>query len=164
MASEDAYEALADEYKRVLDALGDQARHRFEALASKLDLRGPAARDRLVDALGVVVEGYADQATAAAEMYLQNLQGLGEAITWTAADPPDPRQIESIVGRALGEAGRGDVAAALATLGGKLHTANDFDAFVQSILSNARSGDHILVMSNGGFGGIHEKLLAKLAG
>lgn len=116
MASEEAYEALADEYKRVLDALGDQARHRFEALASKLDLRGPAARDRLVDALGVVVEGYADQATAAAEMYLQGLQGLGEAITWTAAEPPDPRQIESIVGRALGEAGRGDVAGALARI------------------------------------------------
>ena len=57
-----------------------------------------------------------------------------------------------------------DVAAALAPLGGKLHTGNDFDAFVQSILSNARSGDHILVMSNGGFGGIHQKLLDGLAG
>ena len=56
-----------------------------------------------------------------------------------------------------------DVAAALAPLGGKLHTANDFDAFVQSILSNAQSGDHILVMSNGGFGGIHQKLLDGLA-
>lgn len=56
-----------------------------------------------------------------------------------------------------------DVAAALAPLGGKLHTANDFDAFVQSILSNARNGDHILVMSNGGFGGIHQKLLDGLA-
>ena len=56
-----------------------------------------------------------------------------------------------------------DVAAALAPLGGKLHTANDFDAFVQSILSNAQSGDHILVMSNGGFGGIHQKLLNGLA-
>ena len=56
-----------------------------------------------------------------------------------------------------------DVAAALAPLGGKLHTGNDFNAFVQSILSNARSGDHILVMSNGGFGGIHQKLLDGLA-
>ena len=56
-----------------------------------------------------------------------------------------------------------DVAAALAPLGGKLHTANDFNAFVQSILSTARSGDHILVMSNGGFGGIHQKLLDGLA-
>ena len=52
-----------------------------------------------------------------------------------------------------------DVAAALAPLGSKLHTGNDFDTFVQSILSNAKSGDHILVMSNGGFGGIHQKLL-----
>lgn len=57
-----------------------------------------------------------------------------------------------------------DVAAALAPLGSKLHTGNDFDTFVQSILSNARSGDHILVMSNGGFGGIHQKLLDGLAG
>ena len=56
-----------------------------------------------------------------------------------------------------------DMAAALAPLGGKLHTGNDFDAFVQSILSNAKSGDHILVMSNGGFGGIHQKLLDGLA-
>ena len=56
-----------------------------------------------------------------------------------------------------------DVAAALAPLGGKLHTGNDFDAFVQRILSNAKSGDHILVMSNGGFGGIHQKLLDGLA-
>ena len=56
-----------------------------------------------------------------------------------------------------------DVAAALAPLGSKLYTGNDFDAFVQSILSNAKSGDHILVMSNGGFGGIHQKLLDGLA-
>ena len=56
-----------------------------------------------------------------------------------------------------------DVAAALAPLGGKLHTGNDFNAFVQSILSTAQSGDHILVMSNGGFGGIHQKLLDSLA-
>ncbi|WP_225747464.1 UDP-N-acetylmuramate:L-alanyl-gamma-D-glutamyl-meso-diaminopimelate ligase [Eikenella sp. Marseille-P7795] len=56
-----------------------------------------------------------------------------------------------------------DVAATLAPLGGKLHTGNDFAAFVQSILSHAESGDHILVMSNGGFGGIHQKLLDGLA-
>lgn len=52
-----------------------------------------------------------------------------------------------------------DVAAALAPLGGKAHIGRDFDAFVHSILQAAQSGDHILVMSNGGFGGIHQKLL-----
>lgn len=56
-----------------------------------------------------------------------------------------------------------DVAAALAPLGGKLHTGRDFDTFVHSILQAAQSGDHILVMSNGGFGGIHQKLLNALA-
>jgi len=30
------------------------------------------------------------------------------------------------------------------------------------IVQAARSGDHILVMSNGAFGGFHEKLLAAL--
>ena len=37
------------------------------------------------------------------------------------------------------------------------------DQLVDKIVSSAKSGDHILVMSNGGFEGIHGKLLAKLA-
>jgi UDP-N-acetylmuramate: L-alanyl-gamma-D-glutamyl-meso-diaminopimelate ligase len=34
---------------------------------------------------------------------------------------------------------------------------------VQRIAAATRPGDHVLVMSNGGFGGIHGKLLAALA-
>ncbi len=56
-----------------------------------------------------------------------------------------------------------DVADALAPLGGKLHTGKDFDAFTAAVAAEARPGDHILVMSNGGFGGIHDKLLDLLA-
>lgn len=56
-----------------------------------------------------------------------------------------------------------DVAAALSPLDGKLYTNKDFDAFVAAIVAEARSGDHILAMSNGSFGGIHDKLLAALA-
>ena len=37
------------------------------------------------------------------------------------------------------------------------------EAMVGEIVAEARSGDHILVMSNGGFGGIHAKLLDALA-
>jgi len=37
------------------------------------------------------------------------------------------------------------------------------DAIVAEVVQVARSGDHILVMSNGGFGGIHQKLLDKLS-
>ncbi|ENW6275427.1 hypothetical protein GVH57_000492 [Neisseria gonorrhoeae] len=55
-----------------------------------------------------------------------------------------------------------DVAEALAPLGCRLRVGKDFDTFVAEIVKNARTGDHILVMSNGGFGGIHTKLLDAL--
>lgn len=57
-----------------------------------------------------------------------------------------------------------DAGAALAPLGAKAQTGRDFDAFMHNIAAAARNGDHILVMSNGGFGGIHDRLLALLAG
>ncbi|MDP1525442.1 MAG: UDP-N-acetylmuramate:L-alanyl-gamma-D-glutamyl-meso-diaminopimelate ligase [Rhodocyclaceae bacterium] len=56
-----------------------------------------------------------------------------------------------------------DAAAALAPLGNKAETHQDLAALVASIVSASSPGDHILVMSNGGFGGIHDKLLAALA-
>jgi UDP-N-acetylmuramate: L-alanyl-gamma-D-glutamyl-meso-diaminopimelate ligase len=40
---------------------------------------------------------------------------------------------------------------------------NDLDAIVKTISEMAKSGDHILVMSNGGFGGVHGKILHALA-
>ncbi len=56
-----------------------------------------------------------------------------------------------------------DVAQALAPLGEKLCTHTDIDALVAQLIQEARAGDVLLVMSNGGFGGIHQKLLAGLA-
>ena len=56
-----------------------------------------------------------------------------------------------------------DAAAALAPLGDKAQTRDDLDALVREICAAARPGDHILVMSNGGFGGIHQKLLDALS-
>ena len=56
-----------------------------------------------------------------------------------------------------------DVGAALAPLGGKVSVHDNLDALVAAIVAAAKPGDHVLVMSNGGFGGIHDKLLAALA-
>ena len=39
----------------------------------------------------------------------------------------------------------------------------DMNMLVKSIISYAQPGDHILVMSNGSFGGIHELLIEQLA-
>ncbi|MBJ2136924.1 UDP-N-acetylmuramate:L-alanyl-gamma-D-glutamyl-meso-diaminopimelate ligase [Paraglaciecola agarilytica] len=40
---------------------------------------------------------------------------------------------------------------------------DDLEILEKSILSYAKPGDHILIMSNGGFGGIHQHLLQKLS-
>ncbi len=55
-----------------------------------------------------------------------------------------------------------DAAAALAPLQDKAATFDDLAALVSAVASAARPGDHVLVMSNGGFGGVHGKLLAAL--
>ena len=39
---------------------------------------------------------------------------------------------------------------------------DDLNELIESIAAVAKTGDQILVMSNGGFGGIHEKLLTRL--
>ena len=57
-----------------------------------------------------------------------------------------------------------DAAEALAPLGARARTYEVLDALVMDVAAAALPGDHILVMSNGGFGGVHQKLLDALAG
>jgi len=56
-----------------------------------------------------------------------------------------------------------DVRGALAPLGGKAVVKDDLNELIEAIAASAKPSDHVLVMSNGGFGGIHEKLLKRLA-
>jgi UDP-N-acetylmuramate: L-alanyl-gamma-D-glutamyl-meso-diaminopimelate ligase len=55
-----------------------------------------------------------------------------------------------------------DAAEVLAPLGEKASVEDDLEQLVAQIAGAARAGDQVLVMSNGGFGGIHEKLLTAL--
>ncbi len=55
-----------------------------------------------------------------------------------------------------------DAGAVVAALGSRARLAGDIDALVRDLVAAARPGDQILVMSNGGFGGLHGKLLAAL--
>ena len=55
-----------------------------------------------------------------------------------------------------------DARSALSPLGNKAIVEEDLGTLIAKITAAARPGDHILVMSNGGFGGIHEKLLKQL--
>jgi UDP-N-acetylmuramate: L-alanyl-gamma-D-glutamyl-meso-diaminopimelate ligase len=56
-----------------------------------------------------------------------------------------------------------DAAQALSPMGAQAVVADSVDKLVAALLARARPGDHVLVMSNGGFGGIHDKLLAALS-
>jgi len=47
--------------------------------------------------------------------------------------------------------------------GNKLRCFSDIEALVAQVVHDGLPGDHILVMSNGGFGGIHDKILGRLA-
>ena len=55
-----------------------------------------------------------------------------------------------------------DAAEALASMGARAHTADNIDVLVAQVKAAAQPGDHVLCMSNGGFGGVHAKLLQTL--
>jgi len=56
-----------------------------------------------------------------------------------------------------------NVAESLQSLGSKISNHDSLDQLIAAIVDNAHPGDHVLIMSNGDFGGIHEKLLKALA-
>jgi UDP-N-acetylmuramate: L-alanyl-gamma-D-glutamyl-meso-diaminopimelate ligase len=55
-----------------------------------------------------------------------------------------------------------DAPALFAPLGQKVRCFTELEALIAAVAAEARSGDHVLVMSNGGFGGIHKRLLDRL--
>lgn len=52
--------------------------------------------------------------------------------------------------------------AALAALGSRLGLYDDYDALVAGLAAHLAPGDHVVFMSNGGFGGVRQKLTAAL--
>jgi UDP-N-acetylmuramate: L-alanyl-gamma-D-glutamyl-meso-diaminopimelate ligase len=56
-----------------------------------------------------------------------------------------------------------DATAALSPLGDKAVVSANLGDLVEAIAQAAHAGDHVVCMSNGGFGGVHEKLLKRLA-
>jgi len=150
--------------ERGIDALS-----RFRGVARRMQLRGEAAGVRVYDdfahhptAIATTLEGlrrsvgrgriFAVLEPRSATMRLGVHQGalagaLGAADEIWLYAPPD-----------LGW----DVRAALAPLGARAHVAEDLDGLVNSLAAHLAAGDHALIMSNGGFGGVHTRLLEAL--
>jgi UDP-N-acetylmuramate: L-alanyl-gamma-D-glutamyl-meso-diaminopimelate ligase len=57
-----------------------------------------------------------------------------------------------------------DVDAVARALGQRAQVRRDIDTLARDLARSVRGGEHVLIMSNGGFGGLHGKLLAALRG
>jgi UDP-N-acetylmuramate: L-alanyl-gamma-D-glutamyl-meso-diaminopimelate ligase len=57
-----------------------------------------------------------------------------------------------------------DAEAVLRPLGPRARSFSDLGGLVAAVVADARPGDHVLVMSNGSFGGVHGKLLQAIEG
>jgi UDP-N-acetylmuramate: L-alanyl-gamma-D-glutamyl-meso-diaminopimelate ligase len=150
-------------------AEGLAALARFEGIKRRLELRGTAG--------GVTVyDDFAHHPTAIATTVDGLRRAVGSARIIAVLEPRSNTMKLGAVKDALPGSLAGadltfcyagklgwDQAAALAPLGAKAAVYDDFEALVAAIVKEARAGDHILAMSNGGFGGIHDKLLQRLA-
>ncbi len=120
----------------------DDFAHHPTAITTTLEgLRAKVDSDRILAVLeprsntmklGIMKAALPDSLTAADQVYC-----YGANLGWNAAE-------------------------ALAPLGDKARVFDDLDKLVSQLVADARPGDHVLMMSNGGFGGIHAKLLDAL--
>ncbi|MBE0623637.1 MAG: UDP-N-acetylmuramate:L-alanyl-gamma-D-glutamyl-meso-diaminopimelate ligase [Burkholderiales bacterium] len=141
---------------------------RFESVKRRMELRGTAA--------GVAVyDDFAHHPTAIATTVAGLRRKVGKARILAVLEPRSNTMKLGVMKDALpGSLAEADLvycysanlgwnpAGALAPLGAKAACYDDLDALVRAIAGAARPGDQVLVMSNGGFGGIHQKLLERI--
>ena len=149
--------------KEALEALA-----RFQGIKRRLELRGSAR--------GVsVYDDFAHHPTAIRETIAGLRQRERNGRVLAVFEPRSNTLKQGVLKEALPGSFEGadrvyihsaglawDARAVFAPLGMRARCEPDLSALVGLIAAEARAGDHILVMSNGGFGGIHQKLLAAL--
>jgi UDP-N-acetylmuramate: L-alanyl-gamma-D-glutamyl-meso-diaminopimelate ligase len=142
---------------------------RFDSVKRRMELRGVAA--------GVAVyDDFAHHPTAIAATVAGLRRKVGTSRILAVLEPRSNTMklgiMKDAIAGSLAEADQvycysanlgWNPAGALAPLGAKAFCHNDLDALVTAITTEAKPGDQVLVMSNGGFGGIHQKLLDRLA-
>jgi UDP-N-acetylmuramate: L-alanyl-gamma-D-glutamyl-meso-diaminopimelate ligase len=150
---------------------GIAALARFKGVARRMQLRGEAAGVRVYD-------DFAHHPTAIASTLDGLRRSVGRARIIAVLEPRSQTMRlgvhQETLSAALGSADQvwvyappdlgWDVRAALAPLGKRAHLAADLDALVTALAGELVAGDHALIMSNGGFGGVHARLLEALSG
>lgn len=150
--------------------VGIEALHRFANVKRRMEIRGCVNQITVYDdfahhptAIATTLAGLrvklgTDARILAVLEPRSNTMKLG---VMKAQLPESLRQADAVFAYAGGI--DWDLPASLAPLGQRATIMQDLGQLVDRIVQMARPGDHILVMSNGGFGGIHERLLQALA-
>ena len=160
---------LAARHVGVPPAQGLDALSRFENVKRRMEVRGEVRGVTVYDdfahhptAIATTVAGLRRKVGGARILAVleprSNTMKLG---TMKAQLPDSLREVDAAFCYA-GNLGW-DAREALAPMGERAVVEEDLGRLVDQVVIAARPGDHILVMSNGGFGGIHGKLLAALA-
>jgi UDP-N-acetylmuramate: L-alanyl-gamma-D-glutamyl-meso-diaminopimelate ligase len=145
----------AAEHVGVAPELASQALSKFTNVRRRLELRGESSGIKVYD-------DFAHHPTAIRTTVDGLRRSVGSARILAVLDPRSNTLEEADM--SFCHQGNLDWSAqeALAPLGNKACVQPTIAALVQAICQVAQPGDHVLCMSNGGFGGVHEKLLAAL--
>ena len=150
-------------------AVGLRALETFKGVRRRLEIRGTVRGITVIDdfahhptAIRVTLEGLRQRVGAARILAVLEPRSNTMKLGTMKAQLPGSLAEADVVFCYANQLGW-DPAEALASLGARARTFGDLDALLGAIIGGARAGDQILVMSNGGFGGIHQKLLDGLA-
>jgi len=163
----------AAEHVGVEAAAGIEALSRFGGVKRRMELRGTVDGVRVYDdfahhptAIDTTIAGLRRQVGEARILAVLEPRSNTMKLGTMAARLPDALKQADLVfcfGTHEGKHALGwNPAEVLAPLGERATSHDDLDALVRAVTAAARPGDNILVMSNGGFGGVHGKLLDAL--
>jgi UDP-N-acetylmuramate: L-alanyl-gamma-D-glutamyl-meso-diaminopimelate ligase len=149
---------------------GIEALSRFLGIARRMQLRGTAAGVRVYDdfahhptAIHTTIDGLRrsvghDRIIAVLEPRSQTMR-LGVHQQSLAGSLGGADEVWVYAPATIGW----DVRGALAPLGARGHVMTDLEQLLAALARELKAGDHALIMSNGGFGGLHLRLLDALS-
>jgi UDP-N-acetylmuramate: L-alanyl-gamma-D-glutamyl-meso-diaminopimelate ligase len=158
----------------VAPAVAIEALSRFAGVRRRLEVRGVAAGVTVYDdfahhptAIEATLAGLRRRVGAARILAVLEPRSNTMKLGTMSARLPGSLQAADLVfcyGERSGKNALGwEPAQVLAPMGARAASFDDLEALVRAVTAAARPGDHVLVMSNGGFGGVHERLLAALS-
>ncbi|MES2993656.1 MAG: UDP-N-acetylmuramate:L-alanyl-gamma-D-glutamyl-meso-diaminopimelate ligase [Pseudomonadota bacterium] len=158
----------AAEHVGVAPEVAAQALASFENVRRRLELRGEAGGVKVYDdfahhptAIRTTVNGL--RRKVGAQRILAVFEPRSNTMKLGAMKAQLPWSLEEADLAFCHSGGLGwDAAQALAPMGKQAVVCDTIDELVKRVVAAARPGDHVLCMSNGGFGGIHQKLLDAL--